>query len=44
MLRMMHELVDHDEIKRAYLTRHDLSFGQIGIENPNTAAAMAQNV
>jgi hypothetical protein len=44
MLRMMHALVDHNEIKRAYLTRHDLPAGQIGIENCHTAAAMAQNV
>ncbi len=44
MLHMMHKLVDHNEIKRAYLTHHNLSSGQIGIENCNTPAAMAQNV
>ncbi len=44
MLRMMHALVDHDEIKRAYLARQDLPSGQIAVENRNTPAAMAQNV
>jgi hypothetical protein len=44
MLRMMHALADHDEIKRACLTCHDLPSGQIGVENCNTAAVMAQNV
>jgi hypothetical protein len=44
MLCMMHALVDHDEIKRAYLTHHDLPAGRIGIENCHTAATMAQNV
>jgi hypothetical protein len=44
MLCMMHTLVDHSEIKRAYLTRHDLPSEQIGIENRNTAAVVAQNV
>jgi hypothetical protein len=29
MLCMMHALLDHNEIKRAYLTRHDLPSGQI---------------
>jgi hypothetical protein len=44
MLCMVHTLVDHNEIKRAYLTRHNLPSGWIGIENCNTAAAMSQNV
>jgi hypothetical protein len=44
MLRLMHPLVDHNEIKRAYLARHDLPSGQIAVENRNTPAAMAQNV
>jgi hypothetical protein len=43
-LCMMRALVDHDEIKRAYLARHDLPSGRISIENCNTPAAMAQNV
>jgi hypothetical protein len=44
MLCMIHALVDHDEIKRAYLTHHDLPSGRTGIENCNTPVAMAQNV
>ncbi len=44
MICMMHTLVDHNEIKREYLTHQDLLSGQIGIENCNTAATMAQNV
>jgi len=44
MLRMMHAVVDHDEIKRAYITRHDLPAGRIGVENRNTCAAKEQNV
>ncbi len=44
MLCMMHALVDHNEIKRVYLTRHNLPPGQICLENCNTAAAMSQNV
>ncbi len=44
MLRMIHALVDHDEIKRANLTHHDLPSGQISVENRNTPAAIAQNV
>ncbi len=44
MLCMIHALVYHNEIKRAYLACHDPPSGQISVENPNTPAAMAQNV
>ena len=44
MLCMMHALIDHDEIKRAYLTCHDLPAGWIGIENCHTATAKEQNI
>ena len=39
MLRLIHALVDHDEIKSAYLTRHDLPSGRMAIENRNTVEA-----
>lgn len=39
MLRLIHALVDHDDIKSAYLTRHDLPSGRMAIENRNTVEA-----
>jgi hypothetical protein len=41
---MMHILVHHNEVKKAYLTHHDLPSGQIGLENCNPAPAMSHNV
>jgi hypothetical protein len=39
MLRLIHALVNHDDIKSAYLTRHDLPSGRMAIENRNTVEA-----
>ena len=39
MLRLIHALVDHDDVKSAYLTRHDLPSGRMAIENRNTVEA-----
>ena len=44
MLRLIHALIDHDNVKRAYLTRHDLPSGRMAIENRNTAEARASTV
>ena len=32
MLRLIHALVDHDDIKSAYLTRHDLPSGHMALK------------
>jgi hypothetical protein len=36
MLRLIHALIDHDEIKRAFHTRHNLPGGRMEVENRNT--------
>ena len=33
MHRLIHALVDHDEIKRAFLMRHNLPNGRMTVEN-----------
>ena len=37
ILRLIHTLVDNDEIKRAYLQRFDLPSDRMVLENRNTA-------
>ena len=44
ILHLIHALVDHDEIKRSFLTCHDLTRGCISIENRNTEDARASSV
>jgi hypothetical protein len=39
MLRLIHALIDHDEIKSAFLMRHNLPGGHMTIENRNTEEA-----
>ena len=39
MLKLIHALVDHIDIKSAYLTSHDLPSGRMAIENRNTLKA-----
>ena len=36
MLRLIHVLIDHDEIKRAFHNCHDLPSGRMALENGNT--------
>ena len=36
MLHLIHALIDHDEIKRAFHTRHNLPGGHMEVENRNT--------
>ncbi len=42
--KFIHALIDHDNIKRAYLTHHDLPGDRMTIENRNTAEAWASTV
>ena len=44
MLRLIHALVDHDDVKSAYLTRHDLPSGRMASENRNTVEARTGTV
>ena len=44
ILRLIHALIDHDEIKRAFLTRHDLTGGRMAVENRNAAETRASSV
>ena len=39
MSRLIYALVDHDNIKSAYLTHHDLPSGCMAVENRNTIEA-----
>jgi len=41
ILRLIHTLIDHDEIKRAYLERFDLPSDRMALENRNTPQAKA---
>ncbi len=41
ILRLIHTLIDNDEIKRAYLQRFDLPLDRMVLENRNTAEARA---
>lgn len=43
-LRLIHAIVDDEEIKRAYIHRNDIPSGRMSIENRNTAEAKAANV
>jgi hypothetical protein len=43
-LRLMHAIVDDDNIKRAYIHRNDVPSGRMAVENRNTAEAKAANV
>ncbi|KAL3788385.1 hypothetical protein HJC23_009191 [Cyclotella cryptica] len=44
MLRLIHVLIDHDEIKRAFHNRHDLPSGRMALENRNTVEARTASV
>ena len=44
VLCLIHALVDRDEIKRAFLTCHDLTGGRMEIENSNTAETRGASV
>ena len=44
MLRLIHALIDHDNIKRAFLGLHDLPGGRMGVENRNTEEARMNSV
>ena len=44
MLRLIHALIDHDEIKRAFHTRHDLPSGRMQVENRNTEEVRRSSV
>lgn len=41
ILRLIHTLIDHDEIKRAYLKRFDVPSDRMALENRNTPEAKA---
>ena len=43
-LRLIHAVIDDNEIKRAYLNRLNVPSGRMAVENRNTAAARASNV
>jgi hypothetical protein len=43
-LRLIHTIVDNDNIKRAYIHRNDIPSGRMAVENRNTAEAKAANV
>ena len=44
ILHLIHALIDHDEIKRAFLTHHDLTGGGIAVENQNTEETRESSV
>ena len=44
ILRLIHTLIDHDEIKRAYLIRFDIPSDRMALENRNTPEAKASTV
>ena len=44
MLRMIHALVDHDDIKRAFHTRNNAPDGCMAVENRNMAETRAASV
>ena len=41
---MIHALIDHDQVKRAFITRHDLPGGCMQVENCNTEEVKASSV
>lgn len=43
-LRLIHAMVDHDNIKRAYITRGHLPSGRMTVENRNTQATKDKSV
>ena len=43
-LRLIHAIVDDDDIKRAYIHRNDIPSGRMAVENRNTPEAKAANV
>jgi hypothetical protein len=43
-LRLIHALLDHDNIKTAYVRRGDISSGRMAVENRNTDEAKAASV
>ena len=43
-LRLIHAIIDHNEIKRAYLDRLDVPSGRMALENRNTVEARSGNV
>jgi hypothetical protein len=43
-LRLIHAVIDDNDIKAAYLSRLNLPSGQMAIEQQNTPAAMESNV
>jgi hypothetical protein len=44
ILRLIHTLIDHNDIKRAYLKRFDLPSDRMALENRNTPQAKASTV
>ncbi len=42
-IRLIHALIDHDEKRRAFLTRPDLTGGHMAVENQNTEEARASS-
>ena len=43
-LRLIHALIDHDNIKAAYIRRGDIPLGRMAVENRNTEEARAASV
>ena len=43
-LRLIHTLIDHDDIKAAYIHRGDIPSGRMAVENRNTEEAKAASV
>lgn len=43
-IRLIHCLIDHEDVREAFVTRHDLAPGRMGIENRNSISKRSKTV